>query len=169
MWTKADVAKIFGDREGPALILFTDETGQGYQDAYDLASKELKDEIFFYTSGSLDKDSQQEFLAQRMFGLEPSDLPTLRLAEVGLDDRQMMLVVKYTWKGDITTLNTDSVKTFITDYKGGKLTPFYRSEKIEGPNDSPITIITGDNWNEIVMDSSKDVLVMVYNPYNKDH
>jgi hypothetical protein len=37
---------------------------------------------------------------------------------------------KYNFEGDINALSVESIKKFIDDYKGGKLSPFLKSEAI---------------------------------------
>ena len=101
----------------PALVLFTEETGTTWQDAYAKAAHELKGEILFVTSGI--SDGHQEGLAKTL-EVTQNDLPTLILADVASDD---MKEIKYVWGGDIENLNTEVIKQFIADFKDKKLTP----------------------------------------------
>ena len=44
------IEPIFGDKQ-PAVILFTEETGAAYQDAFSKAAKDLQGQVLFVTSG----------------------------------------------------------------------------------------------------------------------
>jgi protein disulfide-isomerase A1 len=148
------IEPIFGDHKS-ALILFTEETGQAYQDTFAAAAKELKGEILFVTSG-VSEGIQQKF--GEFLGVEKSSMPSVRL----IDPSENML--KYVWDGDIANLSVDGMKTFVEDFKAGKLQPHLKSEEIPA-NDGPLTVLVGKNWDQIVKDETKDVLVKYYAPW----
>ena len=86
-------------------------------------------------------------------------MPTLRL----IDPQENML--KYIWDGDVTSLNNEIIKQYISDFKDKKLSPNLKSEQAPVPNDAPVTVLVGKNWGSIVKDASKDVLVKYYAPW----
>lgn len=57
------------------------------------------------------------------------------------------------------------MRAHIEAYLGDSLKPHYKSEAVPEPNDEPVTVIVGKNFEEIVMDESKDVLLEVYAPW----
>lgn len=71
---------------------------------------------------------------------------------------------KYAYTEDVSSFSTESLKKFIDDVLGGKIRPHLKSEAIPA-NDGPLTTLVGDNWADIVMDTSKDVLVKYYAPW----
>jgi protein disulfide-isomerase A1 len=149
------IEPIFADHN-PALILFTEETGTGYQGVFSQAAGDLQGEILFVTSGVT--DGIQSRLAE-FIGVTKDDLPTLRL----ISPQDQML--KYVWEGDVTALTGDDIKSYIESYKAGSLKPHLKSEPVPENNNGPVTTIVGKNWEEIVMDESKDVLVKYYAPW----
>jgi hypothetical protein len=54
---------------------------------------------------------------------------------------------------------------FTQDFKDGLLKPAYKSEEIPKSNDSPVKVLVGKNWDSIVKDTTKDVLVEFYAPW----
>jgi protein disulfide-isomerase A1 len=150
------IEPIFGDHN-PAIILFTEEQGTDYQAAYAKAAEDMQGKILFVTSGVT--EGIQSRLGE-FIGVEKGDLPSLRI----ISPEESML--KYNWDGDVKTLTTDQVTQFVTDYKDGKLQPHLKSEAI--PEANPVeglTTLVGKNWDDIVKDASKDVLVKYYAPW----
>lgn len=93
-------------------------------------------------------------------GVEKGDLPQLRI----ISPEESML--KYNYEGDVKTLDGDSIAKFVSDYKAGNLQPHLKSEPIPEPNPvDGLTTLVGKNWEDIVKDASKDVLVKYYAPW----
>jgi len=149
------IEPIFADHN-PALILFTEETGQAWQDTFANAAKELKGEILFVTSGVTDGIQARlgDFL-----GVTKDDMPTIRL----IDPSENM--TKYVYSGAVADINTDVIKQYVQDFKDKKLEPHLKSEEIPEADDSGLTVLVGKNWNSIVLDETKDVLVKYYAPW----
>lgn len=57
------------------------------------------------------------------------------------------------------------MQNFIDDVKGGKIEAFMKSEDIPEDNSGPLTVLVGKNWESIVKDETKDVLVEYYAPW----
>lgn len=150
------IEPIFGDHN-PALILFTEESDQGYQSVFEQAAKDLNGEILFVTSGVT--DGIQSRLAE-FIGAEKKDLPSLRL----IAPAESML--KYVWEGDVSALTADDVKKFVEDFKADKLLPHLKSEDVpEQQTVEGLTTLVGKSWDSIVNDATKDVLVKYYAPW----
>ena len=92
-------------------------------------------------------------------GVVKEDMPCVRL----IDPSENML--KYVWESAVDTLNTESVKTYISDFKEGKLVPHLKSEDIPEADDTGLTVLVGKSWESIVKDETKDVLVKYYAPW----
>lgn len=56
------------------------------------------------------------------------------------------------------------MKQYVSDFKEGKLEPHLKSEPVP-EQDGPLTILVGKNWEKIVKDETKDVLVKYYAPW----
>ena len=59
----------------------------------------------------------------------------------------------------------DDIKAFVDDFVAGKIEPSVKSEPIPEKNEDPVTVIVAKNYNEIVLDDTKDVLVEFYAPW----
>lgn len=54
---------------------------------------------------------------------------------------------------------------FIDKFIGGKIPPSIKSEPIPETNDGPVTVVVANNYQELVIDSDKDVLLEFYAPW----
>jgi protein disulfide-isomerase A1 len=149
------IEPIFADHN-PALFLFTEEEGTDYQGVFSQAAKDLQGEIFFVTSGVT--EGIQARLAE-FVGVGSEDMPTLRL----IDPRDQLL--KFVWSGDVKSLSADDVSAFVKSFKDGELKPHLKSEEVPEDNSGALTTIVGKNWEEVVGDETKDVLIKYYAPW----
>lgn len=69
---------------------------------------------------------------------------------------------KFILDGELTVKN---IKTLAEDFLADKLKPFYKSDPVPETNDGDVKIIVGNNFDEIVLDESKDVLLEIYAPW----
>jgi len=61
--------------------------------------------------------------------------------------------------------SVENLEQFVTEFDGGKLKPFIKSDPIPEENDGPVKVVVGENFNEIVKDPTKDVLIEFYAPW----
>jgi len=69
---------------------------------------------------------------------------------------------KFILDGELTVKN---IKTLAEDFLAEKLKPFHKSDPVPENNDGDVKIIVGKNFDEIVLDESKDVLLEIYAPW----
>ncbi|KAF7823408.1 protein disulfide isomerase-like 1-4 [Senna tora] len=69
---------------------------------------------------------------------------------------------KFLLDGEVTT---DNIKAFGDNFLEDKLKPSYKSDPVPETNDGDVKIVVGDNFDEIVLDESKDVLLEIYAPW----
>ncbi|KAJ6790767.1 protein disulfide isomerase-like 1-4 [Iris pallida] len=69
---------------------------------------------------------------------------------------------KFMLDGELTV---DSIKAFAQGFLEDKLKPFYKSDPIPETNEEDVKIVVGNNFDEIVLDESKDVLLEIYAPW----
>ncbi|KAK7272143.1 hypothetical protein RJT34_28565 [Clitoria ternatea] len=79
------------------------------------------------------------------------------LAYTGNDDGK-----KFVLDGEVTV---DKIKAFGEDFLEDKLKPFFKSDPVPDSNDGDVKIVVGNNFDEIVLDESKDVLLEIYAPW----
>jgi protein disulfide isomerase family A protein 3 len=63
------------------------------------------------------------------------------------------------------TFSVDSLEKFINDFVEGKLEPYMKSEEVPEDNTNPVKVVVGKNFDEIVNDANKDVLIEFYAPW----
>ncbi|KZZ89473.1 protein disulfide isomerase [Moelleriella libera RCEF 2490] len=59
----------------------------------------------------------------------------------------------------------DLIAKFTDDYAAGKVEPSVKSEPVPEKQDGPVTVIVAKNYEQIVLDDKKDVLVEFYAPW----
>ena len=69
------------------------------------------------------------------------------------------------YMADTADLSQEALSAFIDRVDSGEVKPFLKSAPIPTENDSPVKTIVGKNFKEMVMDSSKEVLLKVYAPW----
>ncbi|KAL8292617.1 hypothetical protein RQP46_001229 [Phenoliferia psychrophenolica] len=57
-----------------------------------------------------------------------------------------------------------TVSAFVSDFVSGKITPSVKSEKAPAVQDEPVFVLVADQFDEVVADTSKDLLVEFYAP-----
>ena len=62
-------------------------------------------------------------------------------------------------------VNKKEIGKFLDDFVAGKVEPSVKSEPIPEKNDGPVTTIVAKNYQDVVMDDKKDVLVEFYAPW----
>lgn len=59
----------------------------------------------------------------------------------------------------------DSIKAFVGDFVAGKVEPSIKSEPIPDTQEGAVAVVVAKNYNDIVLDDSKDVLIEFYAPW----
>jgi len=72
--------------------------------------------------------------------------------------------LKYPYDQD-EKITAKAIGKFAADFVAGKLQPSIKSEPIPENQDGPVTVIVAKNYNDIVLDDNKDVLVEFYAPW----
>jgi protein disulfide-isomerase A1 len=62
-------------------------------------------------------------------------------------------------------ITKDAIAKFADDYSAGKVEPSIKSEPVPENQDGPVSIIVAKNYEQIVLDDAKDVLVEFYAPW----
>ena len=122
---------------------------------FEEAAKANKGKMLFSFAGVT--KGIQEKLAEFM-GVTKDDLPTLRAIVPAT-------MKKYASETKPADLTVDLIGKFIADVQSGAIKPHLKSEKIPESNDGPVTVLVGKNFDDIVKDTTKDVLVKYYAPW----
>jgi len=62
-------------------------------------------------------------------------------------------------------ITVEGITAFVTDFIAGKIQPSIKSEPIPESQDEPVTIVVAHNYEQVVLDDAKDVLVEFYAPW----
>ncbi|KAM4747715.1 protein disulfide-isomerase A3 [Rhinophrynus dorsalis] len=95
------------------------------------------------------------------------------LTELGLDAStgDLPVVGIKTAKGEKYVMQEEfsrdgkALERFLQDYFDGKLKKYLKSESVPENNDGPVKVVVAENFDELVNDESKDVLIEFYAPW----
>lgn len=137
------------------MILFTNDRSAAFLQVFTEAAEIMNGQILFVVSGT--ENGIQTRLAE-FVGVDAAATPTLRLLSPGED------MQKFIYGGDLSTVSVHSIQNWVNDFKSGALKPHLKSEP-QPETQGSVTVIVGTTWEEIVKDTTKDVLVKYYAPW----
>jgi len=62
-------------------------------------------------------------------------------------------------------INPETIGSFVGEFVAGKIEPSLKSEPIPETQEGSVTVVVGKNYEEVVLDDSKDVLIEFYAPW----
>ncbi|KAF2321765.1 hypothetical protein GH714_002581 [Hevea brasiliensis] len=147
-FTRESAPSIFESPIKKQLLLFATSNDSGkvlpiFQEAAKFFKGKL---VFVYVE--LDNEDVGKPVAD-YFGIT-GNAPTV-LAYTGNNDGQ-----KFVLDGELTL---EKIKTFGEEFLEDRLKPFFKSDPVPETNDGDVKIVVGNNFDEIVLDESKDVLL----------
>ncbi|KAK4255082.1 hypothetical protein QN277_008127 [Acacia crassicarpa] len=153
-FTRESAPAVFENPIKKQLLLFvTSNDSEKLLPEFREAAKFFKGKLIF-VHVELDNEDVGKPVSE-FFGIS-GNAPKV-LAYTGNDDGR-----KFVLDGEVTV---DKIKAFGDDFLEDKLKPFYKSDPIPENNDRDVKIVVGDNFDEIVLDESKDVLLEIYAPW----
>jgi len=140
------------------LLIFMSKEAENFNEVNDSVrelAKGYKGKLLFVF---VNTDVEENSRITEFFGLGKDDYPAVRL--ISLADQ----LVKY--KPDVSELNPEKLKIFIDAYLAGKLKPHLNTQEVPADWDkAPVKVLVGKNFDEVVFDKTKDVLVEFYAPW----
>jgi protein disulfide-isomerase A1 len=149
-------SKLIYDEQRPCLIVFYDQNGQKADQIEDVLiefSRRIKGRLVTMQTGIV--EAEQKKFAENL-GVKASDLPLVLI----LDPRQNHAKFKMSSK----KVNPVRLRDFVDEWKNGKALRYIKSAAIPESQEA-VTVLVGDTWDEIVLDSTKDVFVELYAPW----
>jgi len=146
---------IFGENV-PGLFLYRnpeDEKSKQLEEEFKKVAEHYKGNIQAIITGV--KEGLESRLAEYI-GITEADLPSIRIHDT-TDELK-----NYIMEGEITYEN---MIKFVKDWENGQLKSTLKSEEIPETQDKPVYTLVGKNFDQIVIDSDKDVLVKFYAPW----
>ncbi|KAL8052157.1 hypothetical protein ABFX02_06G194800 [Erythranthe guttata] len=152
--TRESAPVVFENPIKKQLILFTTSNdSEKFYPIFQEAAKSFKGKLVcVYVDLDYEDVGKQ---VSEYFGVT-GDAPTV-IGYTGNDDASKFLLDD--------ELTIDSIKTFGQKFLDDNLKPFYKSDPIPEDNDGDVKIVVGNNFDEIVLDESKDVLLELYAPW----
>jgi len=155
-FTQQSAGKIFGGPVKIHFLLFTDPAAsyhEGFLTNARTVSQTFKGRALFIWVGP------SEGRVMDYFGIKSSDLPTTVLVTMFEDSPMKKFMAP------APGITAEKLNDFVGAYFDGKLKPFLKSEEPPANQEGGVKVVVGKNFQEIVMDESKDVLVEFYAPW----
>ncbi|KAL5729023.1 protein disulfide-isomerase [Ranunculus cassubicifolius] len=173
-FTKSAITKFVKENKSPLVIPFNEET------APSIFGSNIKKQIFLFGTPKITSDVLPIFKEAAMFfrgkltfvylDLDNKAVATEASQFFGIKGDSPQLVAfsteseegrKYKFNGEITL---ESIKVFGEEFLADKIIPYLKSEPVPENNNGDIKIVVGVNFDEIVLDELKDVLLEIYAP-----
>lgn len=150
--------KIFGGEIKSHLLMFVSkEAGhfEKYTDGAKEVAKKFRNEVLFVTINA-DEEDHKRILD--FFGMDKEEVPSMRLIRLEED------MAKY--KPENAELSQENIESFVQSYVDGKLKQHLLSQKLPEDWDAqPVKVLVSSNFDEVVFNKDKDVLVEFYAPW----
>ncbi|XP_074034328.1 protein disulfide isomerase [Leptinotarsa decemlineata] len=150
--------KIFGGEIKSHLLLFlskADESFEKISEAARSVAKPFKEQVLFVT---IDADEEDHQRILEFFGMQKKEVPAARLIKLEED------MAKY--KPDSDDLSAETIQKFVQDFLDGKLKQHLLSQDLpEDWDKEPVKVLVASNFEEVALDTEKDVLVEFYAPW----
>ncbi|CAL0321931.1 unnamed protein product [Lupinus luteus] len=177
-FAKSEIEKFVTTNKLPLVTVFTMEG------APEIFENPTKNQVFIYlllfaTSNDSEKlipvfrEAAKNFKGKLIFVYVESDneevgKPVSEYFGIGGDAPKVLAYTgnedgqKFVLNGEVTF---DNIKVFGENFLEGKLKPYLKSDPVPESNDGDVKIVVGSNFDEIVLDESKDVLLEIYAPW----
>jgi len=156
--------KIFRGLVKSHLLIFVSYKSEEYETVVGIAKKlaeEYRNKIMMVTIDTEEDDHRRiiEFL-----GLKGEKFPTMRIIQMKDDIDKYKAIEGEHDQHDIT--NEENVRKFVQDYLDDKVPLHYLTEDLpEDWDKNPVKYLTGKNFDQVVFDKTKNVLVEFYAPW----
>ena len=150
--------KIFRGLVKSHILYFMSKKSDDYNKNYKLIHSlagNYKHKVMFVV---VDTDEDDHRRVIEFLGLKGETFPTMRIIQMKDD------IIKY--KPESNEYTEENVKKFLDDYIADKVPIHYLSD--DTPDDwdaKPVKVLTGHNFDQVVKDKSKNVLVEFYAPW----
>lgn len=150
--------KIFGGEIKSHLLMFLSKEA-GHIEKYSEAAKEIAKDYrgqVLFVSINADEDDHQRIL--EFFGMKKEEVPAMRLIRLEED------MAKY--KPETEEISAETMKSFVEKFIKGDLKQHLLSEELpEDWDKTGVKTLVATNFDEVVFNKDKDVLVEFYAPW----
>ncbi|KAI4385497.1 hypothetical protein MLD38_003516 [Melastoma candidum] len=153
-FTRESASSIFESDIKKQMLLFAESSdSEKYLPIFQEVAKSFKGKLIFVYVEMDNEDVGKP--VSEYFGVSGSGPKVL--GYTGNEDGK-----KFVLDGEVTN---DNLKAFGESFVKDLLKPFYKSDPIPETDDGDVKIVVGNNFDEIVLDESKDVLFEIYAPW----
>ena len=143
--------KIFGS-QASAMFYFTDDASDsGLASFREFAAENRGTLLYSYSTVSSGLGAR---LAEYV-GVTSTDAPCVRLVKFVDGNLEKFKI----------TNSVEGMTQGLADFNEGNLKPFFKSQPVPETNDEPVKVLVGDNFDAMVLESDKWVLVEAYAPW----
>jgi protein disulfide-isomerase A1 len=150
--------KIFSGEIKSHLLMFVSKKSDEFKAQHETAqtiAKDYKGQLLFVT---IDTDEEDHKRILEFFGMKEDEIPGMRLIKLAED------MAKY--KPENGALDEANIRAFVTAFLEGKLKQHLLSEEIPEDWDAkPVKVLVGKNFEQVALDTEKNVLVEFYAPW----
>ena len=150
--------EMFSEDGQSYLLLFLSASSEDFAAKTDIAqemAKKYKGEMLFVTINTDEEDHKR---IMEFFGMEESELPSMRIIRLEEDMSK--------FRPESTELSDANMRSFIKQYMDGSLKAHLMSQDVpEDWDKEPVKVLVGKNFEEVALDTNKDVLVEFYAPW----
>ncbi len=153
------IKSIIGGAIQVKMLLYADSFDANFKSLrleYEKAAKAMRGRVIFvYVNTALNIVNQRMI---DLLGWKKKHGTTVRLMKMGDDMKK--------YRPSFNELTSENIIQFAQDYFDGKLKPYLLKQVVPQDWDAkPVKILTGKNFEEVVRDSTKTVLVYFYSPW----
>ncbi len=157
-FTDESAPKIFGGPVKVHNLLFISKDDAEFSNvhvAFSEAAKAFKGEMLFVL---INTQVENNARITEFFAIAKEEMPTMRIIVLADDMKK--------YKPETNEMTAENIKQFVQDFKDGKLKAHLKTEDVpEDWDKEPVKVLVGKNFDEVVYDKSKDVLVEFYAPW----
>ncbi|EEC15473.1 protein disulfide isomerase, putative [Ixodes scapularis] len=157
-FTHESAQTVFGGQIKLHNLLFVSKKSPGFEDIlkdYREAAKDFRHKVLFVT---IDVDDEDHERILEFFGLKKDQVPVMRFVKLEGE------MTKY--KPEKDDLTPENVRSFVQDVLDGKLKQSLLSQDLpEDWDRHAVKVLVNKNFDEVVFDKEKDVLVEFYAPW----
>ncbi|XP_023228610.1 protein disulfide-isomerase-like [Centruroides sculpturatus] len=150
--------KVFGGDIKAHNLLFISKKSSEYNELVEVfrkVAKDFKKKVLFVT---IDIDEEDHERIMEFFGLKKEDAPDMRLIQL---EEEMTK-----FKPPTSGLSEDNIRNFVQGVLDGKIKQHLLSESVpENWDKGPVKVLVGNNFDDVALDKTKDVLVEFYAPW----
>uniref|UniRef100_A0A1W7R9Z7 Protein disulfide-isomerase n=1 Tax=Hadrurus spadix TaxID=141984 RepID=A0A1W7R9Z7_9SCOR len=150
--------KVFGGEIKAHNLLFISKQSDEYEkllEVFRKVAKDFKNKVLFVT---IDIDEEDHERIMEFFGMRKDDAPDMRL--IRLEEEMTK------FKPPTTGLSEENIRSFVQGVLDGKIKRHLLSESVPDDWDKgAVKVLVGQNFDDVALDKSKDVLVEFYAPW----